>query len=237
MNESEALLIVERGPVPTTQIPLQSDQLTVGRSAGNDFVLADPEVSRRHMRIIRRGDGFAIEDTGSTNGTFVNGQRISHLTLLQDGDAVDLGDTVRLRFMWLVESTPDTSVDLTDKPTQALSPPYQGSAEPAAKPRPPAAPPPPVPAHPQYSPDHMAHASPSAGGVAATPPEFIVDEPPRRGRSLLMGCGLLVALLLVCAGTFLLLDAYDQGRLLYCGPLASFLEVILGPFGFSPICP
>ena len=245
MNESEALLIVERGPVPTTQIPLQSDQMTVGRSAGNDLVLADPEVSRRHMRIIRRGDGLAIEDTGSTNGTFVNGQRISHLTLLQDGDAVDLGDTVRLRFMWLAESTPGTPVDLTDRPTQALSPPYQGSAEPVANPRPTAKPKPsaiprppaPASAHPPYSPDYMAHASPPAGGVATAPPEFIVDEPPRRGRSLLVGCGLLVALLLVCAGTFLILDAYDQGRLLYCGPLASFFEAILGPFGFSPICP
>lgn len=238
MNESEALLIVERGPVPSTQIPLQSDQLTVGRSAGNDLVLADPEVSRRHMRIIRRGDGFAIEDTGSTNGTFVNGQRISHLTLLQDGDAVDLGDTVRLRFMWLAESMTGTPIDdLTDRPTQALFPPYQPSAEPAAKPRPSAVPRPAAPTHPPNSPDYMANASPPAGGVAAPPPEFIVDEPPRRGRGLLVGCGLLVALFLVCAGTFLLLDAYDQGRLLYCGPLASFFKAILGPFGFAPICP
>lgn len=238
MNESEALLVVERGPVPTTQIPLQSDQMTIGRSAGNDFVLADPEVSRRHIRVIRRGDGFAIEDTGSTNGTFVNGQRISHLTLLQDGDAIDLGDTVRLRFMWLGETAEDTPVDLADRPTQMISPPYPEYAGPAAQPQPQPRPQPsPAPTYPPYTPEYVAHTSSPAGGAAAAPPEFIVDEPPRRGRGLLVGCGLLVALMLVCAGTFLILDAYDQGRLLYCGPLSSFFEVILGPFGFAPICP
>ena len=95
MNESEALLVVERGPVPSLRYALQQEQMTIGRSAGNELVLADPEVSRRHVRVLRRADGYAVEDIGSTNGTFVNGQRISHLTLLQDGDTIDLGDTVR----------------------------------------------------------------------------------------------------------------------------------------------
>lgn len=233
MNELEALLVVERGPVPTTQIELKNDQFTIGRSAGNDLILADPEVSRRHIRIVRRADGFAVEDTGSTNGTFVNGQRISHLTLLQDGDAIDLGDTVRLRYMSLappVDDDDDTGplVSTAERPTQVYSPPVAPVAErPMAQPRPtappahaPAAPPPqPLPA-PAYQP----------------PPSYAYEEP-RRGRGLWVGCGLLVALLLVCAGTFLVLDAYDQGRLLYCGPLAPLFQTVLGPFGFAPICP
>ncbi len=228
MSESEALLVVERGPVPSTQIPLTGDQLTIGRSAGNDLVLADPEVSRRHTRILRRADGFAVEDAGSTNGTFVNGQRISHLTLLQDGDAIDLGDTVRLRFMSLAQSTPPTAVDLADRPTQAYSPAVHPVERPAVAPRPVPAAPPPTPA---YQPP------PAARPEATYQPPTYPTEEPRRGRGLLLGCGLLVALLLVCAGTFLVLDAYDQGRLLYCGPLASFFELILGPFGFAPLCP
>ena len=230
MNESEALLVVERGPLPTTQIPLQSEQLTIGRSAGNDLILADPEVSRRHIRVVRRADGFAVEDIGSTNGTFVNGQRISHLTLLQDGDAIDLGDTVRLRFVSLAEPTPVITTpepeDTAEKPTQlyahvappAIEQPIQRPRPtPAPAPRPAAATPPPV--APDYSPA----------------PSYTSEEP-RRGRGLWVGCGLLVDLLLVCAGTFLVLDAYDQGRLLYCGPLSSFFELILGPFGFAPSC-
>ena len=232
MNELEALLVVERGPVPTTQIQLQSDQFTVGRSAGNDLILADPEVSRRHIRIVRRADGFAVEDIGSTNGTFVNGQRISHLTLLQDGDAIDLGDTVRLRYMSLAPSTDDDDtgplVATTDRPTQAYSPPIAPAvASPVERPRPVA---------PTAHQSIPAPAKPTPSPAYSPPPSY-ADEEPRRGRALWVGCGLLVALLLVCAGTFLVLDAYDQGRLLYCGPLAALFETILGPFGFAPVCP
>lgn len=224
MNEPEALLVVERGPVPTTQIPLQSEQLTIGRSAGNDLVLADPEVSRRHVRVVRRADGFAVEDIGSTNGTFVNGQRISHLTMLQDGDTIDLGDTVRLRFLSMAHTQPGSAgVDLADRPTQAYSPVLHPVIEPALQvpPPPPARPAPSPAASPNYTP----------------PPTYATTEQSGRGRGLWVGCGLLVAMLLVCAGTFLVLDAYDQGRLLYCGSLSAIFEVVLGPIGFAPVCP
>lgn len=234
MNETEALLVVERGPIPTLQVALESEQLTVGRSSGNDLVLVDPEVSRRHIRITRRADGFAVEDTGSTNGTFVNGQRITHLTLLQDGDTIDLGDTVRLRYMVIAHppvELPAEPVTMTDKPTQAYSPVAHPPVEPAVKPPAPAPPPAPTP-----KPTPPAPAVPAPAASFSPPPSY-VTEPPRRGRWLWIGCGLLAALFLVCAGTFLVLDAYDQGRLLYCGPLSSFFELILGPFGFAPICP
>lgn len=250
MNESEALLVVERGPVPSLRYPLQADQITVGRSAGNDLVLADPEISRRHVRVIRRADGYAVEDIGSTNGTFVNGQRISHLTLLQDGDTIDLGDTVRLRFVSLAPV-----VAPEDRPTEAWrepepqEAPWRDQAEapeppvvaaPAQQARPTVAltPPPAAPAAAQPAPRPAApppaapvHAPPAA---PVYPPTY---EQPRRGRGLLIGCGLLVALLLVCAGTFLVLDTYDQGRLLYCGGLRPIFQLVLGPFGFAPICP
>lgn len=236
MNESEALLIVERGPIPATQIPLHDEQLTIGRSAGNDLVLADPEVSRRHVRLVRRNDGFAIEDSGSTNGTFVNGQRISHLTLLQDGDAIDLGEAVRLRYMRMAQATPDSPVDLADKPTQNYSPAaYQDDSPQVIVPQA-VAHLRPEPARP-VNPDFSVPATPAVEYVASPPPTFATAEPERRGRGLMLGCGLIMAMLLVCAGTFLVLDAYDQGRLLYCGPLSSIFETILGPFGFAPICP
>ncbi len=221
MNESEALLVVERGPVPSLRFALQQEQMTIGRSAGNDLVLADPEVSRRHVRVLRRADGFAVEDIGSTNGTFVNGQRISHLTLLQDGDTIDLGDTVRLRFVSpraAPPAAPEPPVSISERPTEMLAAaPYPAAYAPPVAPVMPA-PPPIAPAAPVYPPP-------------------VYAEPPRRGRGLLIGCGLLVALLLVCAGTFLILDAYDQGRILYCGAARPLFELILGPFGFSPTCP
>ncbi len=231
MNETEALLVVERGPVPSLRFALQQEQMTIGRSAGNELVLADPEVSRRHVRVLRRADGYAVEDIGSTNGTFVNGQRISHLTLLQDGDTIDLGDTVRLRFVSSRTPppvAPEPSVTISERPTEMLAAPPYPAAEaprpmPAAAYGPPVAPPVPV--------------TPPVAAAAPVYPPSVYAEPPRRGRGLLIGCGLLVALLLVCAGTFLILDAYDQGRILYCGAARPLFELILGPFGFNPVCP
>jgi hypothetical protein len=191
---------------------------------------------------VRRADGYAVEDIGSTNGTFVNGQRISHLTLLQDGDTIDLGDTVRLRFVSspvVPAAPPEPPVTISERPTEMLAPlpgaPNYDQPLPVAVPRPAAPAPaytPPAPAMPAPPP---AYSPPPAAPAAYPPPLY--NEPPRRGRALLIGCGLLVALLLVCAGTFLILDAYDQGRLLYCGPTQSLFETILGPLGFAPVCP
>jgi hypothetical protein len=223
MNDSQALLVVERGPVPSLRFPLAEDQISIGRSAGNDLVLADPEVSRRHARIVRRADGFAVEDIGSTNGTFVNQQRITHLTLLQDGDIVDLGDTIRLRFL--------TMGAVTATPVPEVEPPAPAQKPPDERPEFLVKPPDPIPV---AQPAGFSWADDV--GEPNLPP---VPAMPSKGRGFgwLIGCGLPIALLLICAGTFLFLDAFDQGRLLYCGPLAPFFEVILGPFGFAPICP
>src|SRR3954467_12555459 len=66
---------------------------TIGRE-GCDVNLMDPEVSRRHAAIRDQGGSLAIEDLGSTNGTYVNGTRITVVTALKAGDEVRLGNTV-----------------------------------------------------------------------------------------------------------------------------------------------
>jgi predicted component of type VI protein secretion system len=66
---------------------------TIGRE-GCDITLGDPDVSRRHAEIqISNGD-IAISDLGSTNGTFVNGERIDQPRTLRDGDEVRIGAVV-----------------------------------------------------------------------------------------------------------------------------------------------
>jgi predicted component of type VI protein secretion system len=70
---------------------------TIGRE-GCDIELADPEASRRHAAIRRAGEALLIEDLGSTNGTFVNGERIGAPRRLSEGDEVRIGETV-----WLVQ--------------------------------------------------------------------------------------------------------------------------------------
>ena len=54
----------------------RQDAITIGRDARNDVVLDDPRVSRRHALLRKVGEAFRIEDLGSTNGTYVNGERV-----------------------------------------------------------------------------------------------------------------------------------------------------------------
>ena len=72
-----------------------SDELTVGRGGGCAVVLPDDEVvSTVHARLFRRGDELFVEDLGSRNGTFVNGEQVSAPTRIKRGDRVQFGQTV-----------------------------------------------------------------------------------------------------------------------------------------------
>jgi hypothetical protein len=77
---------------------LDSHPMTIGRGATNDVPLREDEYSStRHARLEPRRDGVWIEDIGSTNGTFVNGIRLTRERRLVPGDVVRIGET-DLRF-------------------------------------------------------------------------------------------------------------------------------------------
>ena len=69
------------------------DGLRIGRSDDNDIIVRDGRVSRRHARVVADGNGFAIEDHDSSNGTFVDGTRIRRAPLAA-GTSVVIGETV-----------------------------------------------------------------------------------------------------------------------------------------------
>ena len=89
-------LVVRRGPQPNQAFEVSKDVSTLGRDISNDIVVNDRETSRHHLRLMLSGDTLTIEDLGSTNGTFVNGKRVSGVTPLQNGDMIGLGETVTL---------------------------------------------------------------------------------------------------------------------------------------------
>ena len=125
------------GPGAGTEIPV-TQELLIGRSADGEGRLGDdPKLSRQHARIVPDGEGrLRIEDLGSTNGTWVNGQRVSAAT-------VDAGDRVQLG-----SSTLDVVPGRDPTPAPAAAPPAPGAAPPppaAAPPLPAAAPPPALP--------------------------------------------------------------------------------------------
>ena len=77
---------------------LDSHPLTIGRAVNNDVSMPDDEyASGRHARFEPRRDGIWVEDIGSTNGTFVNGIRLTRERKLTPGDVVRVGET-DLRF-------------------------------------------------------------------------------------------------------------------------------------------
>src|SRR5918995_49560 len=82
---------IEKKPMDGRELQLDADA-TIGRE-GCDVVLPDPEVSRRHAAIRSTGTGVAVEDLGSSNGTFVNGERVSGTRPLSHGDVVRFGNT------------------------------------------------------------------------------------------------------------------------------------------------
>ena len=73
------------------RIPL-GGTCSIGRSNTNMLVIPSDKVSRRHALLHRHNDGeFLIVDLGSSNGTFVNGRRVDHMTVLHEGDVIDIG--------------------------------------------------------------------------------------------------------------------------------------------------
>ncbi len=70
------------------------EELVIGRTASEEGRLGDdPEISRQHARVTRSGEGYVIEDLGSMNGTFVNGDRLQAPHQLGNGDYIEVGAT------------------------------------------------------------------------------------------------------------------------------------------------
>ncbi len=224
MNEEAAYLVVEQGPYLQQQYLLNKAATVIGRGPNNDIVFVDPEVSRQHAQILRHGaQNYVVQDLGSTNGTFVNGRRIETTTPLKNGATINLGESIILSF-----HLPEPEyVDEDETPTGEIVVPPQ---QPTYTPPPAAAVPPPAPAA----------APPSAyfPSAAETPEAYTPDMPVPRRRihPLLLGCGALLLAAFLCTVTLFILDAYDNGRLLYCGGLRPIWEFLLGPFGFAPLC-
>ena len=91
-----------QGPGRTLLIPLSAEVTRIGRGLGADLHLDDISVSRRHAVLVPRSSGHRILDDRSSNGTFVNAQRVEQFDL-RDGDVIVLGRVV-LRYL---ERMPD----------------------------------------------------------------------------------------------------------------------------------
>lgn len=85
-----ALLIRHTGQV----FSLTRHPVAIGRQADNTIILSDPQASRHHANISWQAGTYIVQDMGSANGTYVNGQRITAPTLLRPGDVLRVGGTI-----------------------------------------------------------------------------------------------------------------------------------------------
>ena len=189
----------------------------IGRE-GSDIVVADPEVSRRHAAIREHDGGVAIEDLGSTNGTFVNGERIEGLHSLSDGDTVRLGNTTwRLRAPSAADSgatvvgqvpvgAPQVTAARpipTEQPPQpaAASAPPQAPAQPGAPSAAPVGQRGDVPAPPEVAPSAIRRVlpAPTSGQAPAFSPPGARNITTRRGSAATRVEATIVCLLIVIA--------------------------------------
>lgn len=213
-------LVVRRGPQPNQVYDLNKDIITLGRDITNDITINDPEVSRHHLRLTRGAGGFTIEDLGSTNGTFINGQRLTGARPLNMGDMIGLGETVTLgyevaRGQPLMGGAPEVQPTM---PGPTAAPPPNPYAPPAqqqpygSQPPPPQqqyAPPAqqqvygqqPPPPQQQYAPPpapYGAAQSPPAAGYEYDPYAIREEEPRSAARWIIIGC-VVIALFCVCS--------------------------------------
>jgi Tol biopolymer transport system component len=93
-----ATLTMTRGPDAGRHFDIGAAPVTIGRQDQCEVQVAGTWVSRRHARLAWTGPGYIVEDLGSTNGTFVNGERVSGAHALQSGDRLQLGEQVEFAF-------------------------------------------------------------------------------------------------------------------------------------------
>jgi pSer/pThr/pTyr-binding forkhead associated (FHA) protein len=86
-------LVIVEGTLEGTVIPLGTTPITIGRAADSTIVLDDDFVSTNHARLIPNGKNWLIEDLGSTNGTWIDRERVAKPTVLQPKATLRIGRT------------------------------------------------------------------------------------------------------------------------------------------------
>jgi hypothetical protein len=203
-------IVMRTGPTTGKTYPLEASEITVGRDPSNDIVINDAEVSRKHARLLFQDGSYVLEDLGSTNGTYVNGQRLLGPHRLRPGDLVLLGENISMGYE---QPVLDEDGTVAVRPRQVETPPApipsQYTYEQQERPRPQ------EPLRPSEPPASYSGYVPPGPGAYAVP-----EVPPPASRFsgrrswVYAGCGCLIVVLCV-----LLVGGYAFDSMnLYCVP-------------------
>jgi hypothetical protein len=218
-------LTVRQGPRPNLVFELDGDSYTIGREAGAEIVIEDPQVSRRHATLTRQGSSYLLEDIGSTNGTYINGKRVTAPVLLSNGDMIGLADTIVLAVQAPLPVSDDATVvsEAAQYAAHYDAAPYAPPTQPAFTP-PKVQPPvqaPPAARQPAYAPPPQYVPPPQ---YAPTQPDYAAPAKADNRRTLLIGAGCLALILVVCMIGFVAWSFID------CRSFSSVFPFLFPPF-------
>ncbi|MBN1667120.1 MAG: FHA domain-containing protein [Anaerolineales bacterium] len=215
MSSPSYQLVMRAGPTPGKSFALSQSEIVIGRDLGADIVINAAEISRRHVMLRFQNGAYLIEDLGSTNGTFINGQRLSAPHVLRPGEMIMLGEAVSLVYE-AAQFDPNATMISPSSERPAGAP--GGAAMPQPRPVPP--PIQPVQASPAPGPSY-------SGQVPAGPPPQMPAQVQKSRTWLWAGVGCLVVGLCIVIVGGVVFDALD----LYCTPPFDALS------GFLWSCP
>ncbi len=196
-------LVQRSGPAPGKNYSLTKNEIYMGRDITNDIVINDPEISRKHARLTLQAGGYMLEDLGSTNGTFVDGQRITGPHSMAPGEVIMLGDNVSLAYE-VSDYDPEATMAVSQDEMPIPQAPTPLPAEPVPAPMP-----------------------QTTGQISAAPPPPAArpEQPASNTRTwILAGCGCIVLFLCIIAAGLYAFDSLN----LYCSPPFDTLSLFFG---------
>ena len=218
MSSQTFQLVMRAGPNPGKTFTLSKSEIVIGRDVNVDVVINTAEVSRRHARLYLDGGAYVVEDLGSTNGTFVNGQRLAAPASLRTGDIIMLGEAATLVYE-ASQFDPNATMISPSSGQAAVQPPKPASVSPQQM-----TPPPP-----------QAYAGQVPAGPAAqqAQPGMPYAPPVPRKRTgvswLWAGVGCVVVFLCIMMVGLLIFDTLD----LYCVPPFDIFDPLYQMMGGS----
>ena len=103
-------LVLKKGPGPGQAFSLETDEITIGRDITCDISIIEKSLSRQHARLFVQDGEYYLEDTQSTNGTFIDGVRLTAPQLLKPGTVFNLGANIEFSFEALKNKLEETAV-------------------------------------------------------------------------------------------------------------------------------
>lgn len=216
---SQFQFVMRSGPTPGKVFPIDGNEIGIGRDASQTISINDAEISRKHAKMELRGTSYVIQDLGSTNGTFVNGNRISGIQVLNPNDIVSFGENIVLMYELIAD--PNATM-LSSKPPRTAAGIHKPAPAPVVAP---------VSTPVQAPAAAPVYTSPTPG---ATP---VASAPTKRGNKKLIFIIVLVVvgcLIIGCIGSLLWADADVTGARWCSFPFRWIANILAGIMGYPP---